>query len=152
MSELAEANQGVGGVTSNREIAVHRVEIRTKEAVGDPRGRAVVADAKRLGIALESARTARIYLIRAPITADQLQEVIDRLLVNPVTESAHIGASAVADHLLEVHPLAGVMDPVANTMRCSASTRRSAPARATTSRASRTRTRTSSRSACLRTV
>ena len=75
---------------------VRRVEVRPKPSAGDPRGRRVLLDAERLGIPLDSARTSRLYLISAEMSDAQFEEVIDRLLANPVTEESTVGASGVA--------------------------------------------------------
>jgi len=100
MSKLTEAPTGIPAPSpqgSCTRTTVRRVEIRTKEALGDPRGASVVAQASRLGITLESARTARVYLVCAEMDDEQFARAIDRLLADPVTETSYIGASAPID-------------------------------------------------------
>jgi phosphoribosylformylglycinamidine synthase len=59
-----------------------------------------------------------VYLIEGPLSEEGLGRVVDRLLANPVTEEAVVGASAsVGGAVVEVHPLPGVMDPPAQTVR-----------------------------------
>lgn len=97
---------------------VHRIEVRTKPGLDDPRARAVQTQAESLGIWLTSARTARVYLIEADLSRAQVDAVRDRLLVDPVVEAGHLGAAppAPGSVLVEIHPLPGVMDPVAQSV------------------------------------
>ncbi|GAB4384056.1 MAG: phosphoribosylformylglycinamidine synthase subunit PurL [Phycisphaerales bacterium] len=97
---------------------VHRIEVRPKAQAGDPRARALIHDAAGIGIPVRSVRTARVYLIEADLTADQIETIRTRLLEDPVIEEATVGASAAADGetTIEVHPLPGVMDPAAQTV------------------------------------
>ncbi|MCC6659927.1 MAG: phosphoribosylformylglycinamidine synthase subunit PurL [Phycisphaerales bacterium] len=94
---------------------VHRVEVRSRG--DDPRGAALVRQAGAHGLTLSAARSARVYLIEADLEARHLDTVVGRLLADPVTEVATVGASAVAGVIVEVHPLPGVMDPAAQSVR-----------------------------------
>ncbi len=98
---------------------VHRVEVRTAPGHDDPRAGALLAQARREGFDLRAVSTARVYLIEAPLAHDQLHAVRDRLLADPVRERASLGAEppAQGSTLLEVHPLPGVMDPAAQSVR-----------------------------------
>jgi len=98
--------------------AVHRVEVRTKPGLLDPRADVAANKARRLGYGIAGARSARVYLIEAPLTREQLTRVMDRLLADPVVESATVGASTAAPGsvTVEVHPLPGVMDPAAQSV------------------------------------
>jgi len=63
-------------------------------------------------------RTARVYLIEAAIDPDTLDRLVGGLLADPVTEHAVVGATVLElDALVEVHPLPGVMDPAAASVR-----------------------------------
>jgi phosphoribosylformylglycinamidine synthase II len=98
--------------------AVHRVEVRPRSGLDDPRGSALAREAAALGIPLRSARSARVYLIEAALTQDQLSSIVDRLLADPVTESAVVGSDLRGqEQVIEVHPQPGVMDPAAQSVR-----------------------------------
>jgi len=43
---------------------VHRIEVRPAPGAADPKGQAIVRDAKALGYPIESVRTGRVYLIQ----------------------------------------------------------------------------------------
>jgi len=96
---------------------VHRVEVRPKPNAGDPRGHDLVERAKAMGQAPDAAHSARVYLIEGALTDDQLQHVIDGLLANPVTEASALGSRDPVGVSVEIHPLPGVMDPPAQTVR-----------------------------------
>lgn len=95
---------------------MHRIEVRSRS---DARARALERDAKALGFPLTSAVTASIYLIEATLSTDQVVLICDRLLADPVIESAHVGATPIPQggRVIEVHPLPGIMDPVAASVR-----------------------------------
>jgi phosphoribosylformylglycinamidine synthase II len=97
--------------------AVHRVEVRPKPNAGDPRGHDLQRRAAELGIPCSNAHATRVYLIEGPLSDDQLNAVTHRLLANPVVETAMPGAAGPVGVSVEVHPLAGVMDPPAQTVR-----------------------------------
>ncbi len=61
---------------------------------------------------------ARVYLIEGRLSARDVDGIGQRLLADPVTESAASGAApAKGAAVIEVHPLPGVMDPVAQSVR-----------------------------------
>lgn len=72
-----------------------------------------------MGITLQACRATHVYLIQPEagslIDATQLDRVCEKLLADPVTERAQRGVSvgSANTQLIEVHPLPGVMDPVA---------------------------------------
>lgn len=67
-----------------------------------------------------SVRSADVYLIEADLTEEQVRALADSLLADPVTQCAVIGAKEVkGESLIEVHPLPGVMDPVAQSVELS---------------------------------
>lgn len=69
-------------------------------------------------MALASASVARVYLMEGALTERDAAAVADRLLADPVTESATPGASpANGATVIEVHPLPGVMDPAAQSVQ-----------------------------------
>lgn len=96
---------------------VHRIEVRQKPNAGDPRGHDLVERAAAIGHTPTAAHSARIYLIQGDLSDAQLTRIIEGLLANPVTESPTVGASEPSGVSVEVHPLPGVMDPPAQTVR-----------------------------------
>lgn len=96
---------------------VHRIEVRPKPNAGDPRGDELASRARQAGLGATAARSARVYLIEAALDNDQLARITRALLANPVTETAQPGAAPARGVLVEIHPLPGVMDPPAQTVR-----------------------------------
>ena len=96
---------------------VRRIEVRPRGE--DPRARALEQQARSVGLALKSARTARVYLIEGRLSDAQEAEIRSSLLADPVTEVAVLGASRAEGgvEVIEVHPLPGVMDPAAQSVR-----------------------------------
>lgn len=85
---------------------------------GDPLGDRIRAEASALGIEIGPVHTARVYLIEAAIGDDRLAQIAAGLLANPVTESAIVGSAGGENcSVIEVHPLPGVMDPAAASIR-----------------------------------
>ena len=98
---------------------VCRIEVHLRSAEDDARARRLVHDAEAIGIELHSARVARVYLIEGELSDEQVSRVRERLLADPVLEESILGASSdlVPDRVvIEVHPLSGVMDPVAQSV------------------------------------
>ncbi len=75
--------------------------------------------ARSLGVSCAEVRTARVYLVQAPLDGPALERLRARLLTDPVLEESVVGATPprVGDRIVEVHPLPGVMDPAAQTVR-----------------------------------
>lgn len=98
---------------------VHRIEVSPAPGVSDPIGEAVRREAASAGIALASARATHVYLIEAPLTPTQVDAIRVRLLTDPVTETSRHGTTdpTQGSQIIEVHPLPGVMDPVAQTVQ-----------------------------------
>ncbi len=99
---------------------VHRFEVHTADHTADPHAAAVVRDAKAaLGLAPTFVIARQVYLIQANLTPAQADLVATALLADPVTERVRPGAAPVETidgspaHLIELHPLPGVMDPAA---------------------------------------
>ncbi len=66
---------------------------------------------------LTGASVARVYLVEGNLSAHDVSALGERLLADPVTESAAPGAAEAGDaQVIEVHPLPGVMDPVAQSV------------------------------------
>lgn len=70
-----------------------------------------------LGWAPKSVRTSDVYLVEGDLSAAELEQIAAELLNDPVIQEARLGVSPPANHarLIEVHPLPGVMDPIAQS-------------------------------------
>lgn len=97
--------------------AVHRIEIHPTPSAGDPRADKLVEQSAAIGMPIERAHTAHVYLIEGDLSDEQLDDICTKLLSNPVVERVHIGASEPIGALAEVHPLPGVMDPPAMSVQ-----------------------------------
>ncbi len=111
----APAAETADSSAANRRV--HRIEVRPKPNAGDPRGQDLVQRAAALGQPASHAHSARVYLIEADLSETQLGRIVNALLANPVTESAAVGTTDALGVSVEVHPLPGVMDPPAQTVR-----------------------------------
>ena len=98
-------------------MKVHRFEVRRRDGVDDPRAAEVVARSRALGVPAQGVRVARVYLIEAALDEAQRRRVREGLLADPVVEVAVEGVSPPAGRVIEIHPLPGVMDPTAQTVR-----------------------------------
>ncbi len=99
--------------------AVHRIEVRPRPGESDPRGAAACRDAQTLGLPRGPSRidSAAVYLIEGELTPQQVRQLADDLLADPVTEVAAVGAGDTGPGaVIEVHPLPGVMDPDAEAI------------------------------------
>jgi phosphoribosylformylglycinamidine synthase len=107
---------------------VHRIEVFAAPGHADPIGEAIRRDAAAAGVKLARARATHVYLVQAdpkePLSAAQLDRVRTALLADPVVEDSRVGSSPVggagggkAWQVIEVHPLPGVMDPVAQSVQ-----------------------------------
>jgi len=96
---------------------VHRIQIHPTDHAGDPRASEFIHRAKLLGTTITKATSARLYLIEADLTNEQLDAIVTQLLSNPVVETVTHGSSTLPPNavLAEVHPLPGVMDPPAQS-------------------------------------
>ncbi len=100
---------------------VHRFEVVPQQGQPDVIGQAVARDAAAMGIKPASVRATHVYLVQAEpaLTAQQERQIADGLLADSVTEAVRTGSSPRegGSQLLEVHPLPGVMDPVAQSVQ-----------------------------------
>ena len=77
-------------------------------------GAAAVRRAASIGLANPPQRidAASVFLIEGDLGADQIRQLAEELLADPVIETATIGATPPrTEAMIEVHPLPGVMDP-----------------------------------------
>ncbi|MGP1310486.1 MAG: phosphoribosylformylglycinamidine synthase subunit PurL [Phycisphaerales bacterium] len=97
---------------------VHRIEVAPAPGRADVRGEALRRDAAALGVQAAAVRSSKVYLVEAELSNADLDALVARLLVDPVLERATLGVSdADGAQVVEVHPLPGVMDPAAHTVR-----------------------------------
>ncbi len=103
---------------------MHRVEVRLKSHLPDPRGLGLVKDISDLGIfTVSSVRVVDVYWLDANLTTDKLDLICQRLLADPVTQEYHCepgfsveGGAGTDYHTIEVAYNAGVTDPVEDTI------------------------------------
>jgi phosphoribosylformylglycinamidine synthase subunit PurSL len=97
---------------------VHRVEVAPVAGEVDPLADAVLRQAVQAGLsAITRVTTARVFLIQAALTSEQVQRIASELLTDPINQTFTLGSSAAPSDgvSVEVHYQAGVMDPVAQS-------------------------------------
>ena len=111
---------------------IHRVEVRSKEGLGDPHADGVFTLIRELGItSVAGVRFARLFFLAGELTEQDARRVAAELLTDPVVETFSIppapsdrsDASDRSDPsdnpqspaVVEVHRKPGVMDPVAGS-------------------------------------
>lgn len=77
----------------------------------------MLARARGAGLAVAGVRTAKVYLVEGLSGRAAGERVANALLADPVVERATFGAAPTSDQIVEVHPLPGVMDPVAQSVQ-----------------------------------
>ena len=99
-----------------------RFEVSPKAGQIDPFAQGVLREARALGFTPESVTFRQIYFVAPkgdqPLTSAHTDLIARSLLADAVAEQAVLGAAApqVGVQVIEVHPLPGVMDPVAQTV------------------------------------
>ncbi len=106
---------------------IHRVEVRPRRGHHDPRGQAVQKAVEALGLARQPKKIEHtaVYLIEGALGPKEMDRVANELLADCVTQSAEVHASnrsgrpsvAPGSAVVEVHPLAGVTDPAAESVQ-----------------------------------
>ncbi len=99
--------------TTQTSPGVTRIVVRKRDGSPDPEAKRLLREAEAIGISLAGARTAKVYLLEGPITPMDLEKIESELLLEPVLEEL---GEQPADAVIEVHPLPGVMDPVAQSV------------------------------------
>ncbi len=94
-----------------------RVEVSVKPDLPDPRGEALRADIRDLGIGgVQQVRVSDVYLLEGKLTPQELELICSQLLADPIVEAYAIGrdspVSVQKAHAVEVAYNPGVMDPV----------------------------------------
>jgi len=114
--------------------AVHRFEVWPAPGHADPIGAAVERDIRSTGLVHARVQAAHVYLVEAPLSSDQSRRLADTLLADAITERVASGITPPADgtSVVEVHPLPGVMDPVAQSVEAAVAELVGTPARVST--------------------
>jgi len=99
-----------------------RVEVSVKASLPDPRGEALKADIRDLGIAsVSQVRVSNIYMLEGGLSGEEVSTICRELLVDSVVEEYSVGdTSLVAKsdaHAVEVAYNPGVMDPVEESVK-----------------------------------
>jgi phosphoribosylformylglycinamidine (FGAM) synthase PurS component len=99
--------------------AVHRIEVRVREGRPDARANSILRAAAARGIHPTSLVVRHVYFIESDLAPSDLATIRARLLADPVVEDSALGAAtpAASTAVVEVHPLPGVMDPAAQSVR-----------------------------------
>ena len=97
-------------------MTIHRIEVRVRGDLSDPRAARLVARARDVGIALGGATAAKVYLIEGDLDDASLERVRSSLLTDPVAEVSNPGALEPSGVVIEIHPRPGVMDPAARSV------------------------------------
>jgi phosphoribosylformylglycinamidine synthase II len=99
-----------------------RVEVSVKASLPDPRGEALKADIRDLGITTVSqARVSDIYLLEGGLSGEEVNTICRELLVDSVVEEYSVGDTSLITpsdaHAVEVAYNPGVMDPVEESVK-----------------------------------
>jgi len=99
-----------------------RVEVSVKSALPDPRGEALKADIRDLGIATVSrVRVSNIYMLEGGLSQEELNTICRELLADPIVEEYSVGDAPLfavtSAHAVEVAYNPGVMDPVEESVK-----------------------------------
>jgi phosphoribosylformylglycinamidine synthase II len=93
-----------------------RVEVSAKPSLPDPRGEALKADIRDLGIGtVRQIRVSDVYLLEGTLNQKELETICRQLLADPVVQDYSIGEAPPTPqdaHAIEVAYNPGVMDPV----------------------------------------
>ena len=99
---------------------LHRIEVHVKPEHTDARAGSVLRRARIEGLTPQAVRVSRVYFVQGPVGERHVRETIaPRLLADAVVDHATLGASPSRTNVatIEVHPLPGVMDPAAQSVR-----------------------------------
>jgi len=105
--------------TSTSAAKVWRFEVRALPGQADPIVDRARAEAAQKLPGCTSIQAAKVFLIEAPLSAEQARQIADDLLADPITQTAQLGTASpsASARLVEVHYKPGVMDPVAESTR-----------------------------------
>ncbi|MBX3409708.1 MAG: phosphoribosylformylglycinamidine synthase subunit PurS [Phycisphaeraceae bacterium] len=99
---------------------LHRIEVHVKPEHTDARAGSVLRRARIEGLTPQAVRVSRVYFVQGPVDERHVRETIaPRLLTDAVVDHSTMGASPTRTNVatVEVHPLPGVMDPAAQSVR-----------------------------------
>lgn len=115
------ANASHSQASAEQAVVVHRIEVSAAPGHADPIGESVKRDANGLGLPVRGVRSTRVYLLQGVLTPSQLSRISASLLTDSVVERSMVverGAAAKTNaQIVEIHPLPGVMDPAALSVR-----------------------------------
>ena len=99
-----------------------RIEVSVKSTLPDPRGEALKADIRDLGITtLSRVRVSNIYMLVGGLSREELNTICRELLADPVVEEYLVGDAPLTitsdAHAVEVAYNPGVMDPVEESVK-----------------------------------
>jgi len=105
-------------------MTIHRIEIHTNPDHTNPQAeevrRAAATLLHRETPDTLTVRAIEVYLIEADLRENDLQRLAHDLLTDPITQNPIHGTSPSTDsdhtNIIEIHPLPGVMDPVARSV------------------------------------
>jgi phosphoribosylformylglycinamidine synthase II len=106
--------------TAPHASTLHRIEVRVRPPHADARAGSVLRRARTEGLGLSGVRVARVYFVQGPVDEEQVRRIIaPRLLADAVVDepTLHAAPAAAGASVIEVHPLPGVMDPAAQSVR-----------------------------------
>jgi phosphoribosylformylglycinamidine synthase subunit PurSL len=101
---------------------LYRVEVRVKSGLRDPRGEALQADIRDLGITgAEQVRVNDVYLLEGDLHENELERICRELLADPVIQEyscsqASRPSTLQGVHVIEVAYNPGVIDPVEDSV------------------------------------
>ena len=95
-----------------------RFEVTPKAGQLDPIGQSVLREARAMGIAATAVKATHIYFITGAVSDAARATIASALLADAVAEQTVQGTSPIqpGTQVVEVHPLPGVMDPVAQSV------------------------------------
>lgn len=127
MQTHAKPTANSASPSSTSAVAMHRIEVRPRRGHHDPRGQSVQRAIEGLGLARAPKKVEHtaVYLIQGELSSNELDRIANELLADCVTQSAEIHSSHRASRpsvapgavVVEVHPLAGVTDPAAESVQ-----------------------------------
>lgn len=97
-------------------VGIHEIKVLPKGEFDDPRGHHLKMLAQRQGLEIGTVLTTDDYYLEGDLSPENLQKA-QELLHDPVSQEAMINPDRVpSEHVIEVAPLPGVMDPAAENI------------------------------------
>jgi phosphoribosylformylglycinamidine synthase len=100
---------------------IWRIELSRSVQFNDPHAQGILHELRDFGIeSVSGVKFHRIFLISSEAAKEQIEQVVNELLIDPVIETAKVEMNAPArqdGNTIEVHRQPGVMDPVAQSTK-----------------------------------